>query len=132
MHSKLLEESSLLNLQFEKRGGLLPVIVQETLTGQILMMAYVDKVAVDFSLEHKIAAFYSTSRQKLWIKGEESGNFLLIDEILTDCDQDSLLYKVTLSKGGVCHTYNLQNENRKSCFYRQINMKTLTLEFIEK
>ena len=132
MQNRLLEESSILNLQFDKRGGLLPVTVQETLTGQILMMAYVDKAAVAYSLEHKIATFFSTSRQLLWVKGERSGNFLHVDEILTDCDQDALLYKVTIAKGGVCHTNNLQNENRKSCFYRKINIKTLTLEFLEQ
>lgn len=127
-----LEESPCLALQFEKRGGLLPVAVQEAGSGQILMLASVNEDALKYTIENKIAAFYSTSRKKLWVKGASSGNFLLMNEILVDCDQDALVYKVTLTKGGACHTFNRMGKNRKACFYRQINMKSMALEFIEK
>lgn len=128
----VLEESNMLNLQFEKRQGLLPVAVQETSTGQILMLASVNKEALEYSIHTKVAAFYSTSRKSLWVKGETSGNRLLIDKILVDCDQDALVYSVTLEKGGVCHTFNAQGENRKACFYRTLDMDNHSLSFIEK
>ncbi|MDB2317541.1 hypothetical protein N9V23_02170 [Flavobacteriales bacterium] len=127
-----LEESSKVNLQFAKRNGVLPVAVQESLTGQILMLASVNKEAFDYSIQNKVAAFYSTSRKALWIKGESSGNYLQLDDVLIDCDQDALVYKVTLKKGGVCHTFNQKGENRKGCFYRTLQMESQTLEFIEK
>jgi phosphoribosyl-AMP cyclohydrolase len=127
-----LEESSQLNLQFEKRGGILPVVVQETSTGQILMVASVDAEAFEYSFQNKKAAFYSTSSKKLWVKGETSGNYLKIDDILIDCDQDAIVYKVALLKGGVCHTINQFGENRKACFYRSMNLESKKLEFIEK
>lgn len=127
-----LEETINLNPQFEKRNGLLPVAVQETSTGQILMLASVNNEAFEYSIKHKIAAFFSTSRNKLWIKGESSGNYLQLDEVLIDCDQDALVYKVTLKKGGVCHTFNQFGENRKACFYRALDMDSHTLKFLEK
>ena len=127
-----LEESSKVNLQFAKRNGVLPVAVQETLSGQILMLASVNKEAFDYSVKNRIAAFYSTSRKALWVKGESSGNYLQLDNVLIDCDQDALVYKVTLKKGGVCHTFNQKGENRKGCFYRTLQMESQTLEFIEK
>ena len=127
-----LEETTTLNPQFEKRNGILPVTVQEMSTGQILMLASVNKEAFEYSIEHKVAAFYSTSRQKLWIKGESSGNYLSLDEVLIDCDQDALVYKVTLKKGGVCHTFNQLGENRKACFYRSLVMDAQALNFLEE
>lgn len=127
-----LEEGTRLHLQFDKRGGLLPVAVQESRTGQILMIASVNEAAVAYSLEHKRAAFFSVSRQQIWVKGETSGNFLQLDKILVDCDQDALVYQVTLLKGGVCHTYNESGENRKACFYRNVNLDNNQLEFLEK
>ncbi|MBW3470275.1 phosphoribosyl-AMP cyclohydrolase [Arthrospiribacter ruber] len=126
----LLEESCVLKLQFPKRGGLLPVAVQELITGQILMLASVNHEAFEYTLRHKIAVFYSTSRDKLWVKGQTSGNQLKVDKILIDCDQDALVYQVTLVKGGVCHTFNKQGENRKACFHRTVNMENKALEFL--
>ncbi len=113
-----LEESEKLQLQFEKRGGLLPVAVQETQTGQLLMMASVNEEAFKITLETRKATFWSTSKNEIWTKGLTSGNTLLIDEILIDCDQDAIVYKVTLENGGVCHTFNAEGKNRKACFYR--------------
>ena len=127
-----LEETQELHLQFEKRGGLLPVAVQETSTGQVLMLATVNKEAFKISLKTRKATFYSTSRKEIWTKGLTSGNTLKIDIILIDCDQDALVYQVTLEKGGVCHSFNQKGENRKACFYRKINWQDNRLDFLEK
>ena len=132
MNTLKIEEGTEINLQFKKRNGILPVVVQETSTNEVLMLASVNQEAVDYSIRNKIAAFYSTSRNKLWIKGESSGNYLKLDKVLVDCDQDALVYKVTLKKDGVCHTFNENGKNRKACFYRSLNMDSNTLEFIEK
>jgi len=121
-----LEEDLVLNLQFKKRGGLLPVAVQETTTGELLMLASVNQEAVQKSLETKKATFFSTSRKELWTKGETSGDFLQLDAILVDCDQDALIYKVTLLGEGVCHTSNKDKKHRKACFYREINLENAT------
>jgi phosphoribosyl-AMP cyclohydrolase len=127
-----LEETEKLHLQFDKRGGLLPVAVQETKTGQLLMLATVNKEAFEISFTTRKATFYSTSRNQIWTKGLTSGNTLKIDNILIDCDQDALVYQVTLENGGVCHTFNQKGENRKACFYRKINWFTNNFEFLEK
>ncbi len=126
-----LEESLLINLQFNKRDGLLPVAVQETTTGQLLMLASVNKEALSKTLKIKKATFWSTSRKKLWTKGETSGDFLSIDRILIDCDQDAIVYQVTLLGDGVCHTYNEKGKHRKACFYREIDMDQNKLKFID-
>lgn len=132
MTNNEIEETSKINLQFKKRNGILPVAVQETSTGQILMLASVNQEAVEYSMKHRVAAFYSTSKKKLWIKGEESGNGLQLEEVLIDCDQDALVYKVKLKKGGVCHTFNEFGSNRKACFYRAVDFNSRSLSFIEK
>lgn len=132
MENHEIEETILLNLQFEKRGGLLPVAVQETQTGQLLMLASVNQQAFEITLKTRKATFWSTSQNKIWTKGLTSGNTLWIDEILVDCDQDAIIYKVTLKKGGVCHTYNAHGKNRKACFYRKLDLENYQLYFLEK
>jgi phosphoribosyl-AMP cyclohydrolase len=129
MDNNELEETQNLHLQFEKRGGLLPVAVQETQTGQLLMLASVNQEAFNITLKMRKATFWSTSKNEIWTKGLTSGNTLWIDEILVDCDQDALIYKVTLQKGGVCHTYNGKGINRKACFYRKLNLENNQLYF---
>jgi len=99
-----------------KRSGLLPVAIQEKSSGQILILASVDKEAFDYTVRHKVAAFYSTSRKKIWIKGESSGNFLKLLHILVDCGQDALEFQVSLEKGGVCHTINQNKETGSRIF----------------
>jgi phosphoribosyl-AMP cyclohydrolase len=118
-----LEEGLSLNLQFEKRGGLLPVAVQESSTGEILMLASINKDALKKSLSTKKATFWSTSRKKLWTKGETSGDYLRLDKVLVDCDQDAIVYKVTLLGQGVCHTFSKNGKHRKACFYRELNIE---------
>ena len=126
-----LEEGLTLNPQFSKRGGILPVAVQETSTGQILMLASVNEEAFKKTLETKLATFWSTSRNKLWTKGETSGDLLKMDKILIDCDQDALVYQVTLLGQGVCHTYDSKGDHRKACFYRELNSDQTDLQFIK-
>ena len=129
--TNILEEGLVIDLQFEKRGGLLPVAVQETSTGQLLMLASVNKEALTKTLKTNMATFWSTSRNELWTKGETSGDYLRIDKIFVDCDQDALVYQVTLVGNGVCHTYSKDGKHRKACFYREINLKESKLEFIK-
>ena len=126
-----LEEGLTLDPQFSKRGGILPVAVQETSTGQILMLASVNEEAFKKTLETKLATFWSTSRNKLWTKGETSGDLLKMDKILIDCDQDALVYQVTLLGQGVCHTYDSKGDHRKACFYRELNSDQTDLQFIK-
>ena len=126
-----LEEELILNPQFSKRGGILPVVVQETSTGQILMLASINEEALNKTLETQLATFWSTSRNTLWTKGETSGDMLKIDNILIDCDQDALIYQVTLLGEGVCHTYNRNGNHRKACFYRELNTNQKDLQFIK-
>jgi phosphoribosyl-AMP cyclohydrolase len=127
---EVLEESTQLHLQFEKRGGLLPVAVQESSTGQILMLASVSEAAFEETIRSGMATFFSTSRQQLWTKGETSGDFLRVDEILVDCDQDALVYRVTLLGEGVCHTFDHNGRHRKACFYRKLNPNKTELSFL--
>lgn len=126
-----LEEGLTLTPQFEKRGGLLSVAVQETSTGQLLMLASVNKEAFDKTLATKMATFWSTSRNALWTKGETSGDWLKVDRILIDCDQDALVYQVTLVGNGVCHTYSSKGKHRKACFYREIDLEKNCLQLIQ-
>lgn len=88
---------------FEKGQGLLPAIVQDAQTGKVLMLGYMDKAAFEKTLQEKVVTFFSRSKNRLWTKGETSGNFLRVTDIALDCDQDTLLLKVD-PVGPVCHT----------------------------
>jgi len=96
-----------------EKSALLPVIVQEACTNEVLMMAYMDKEALELSLSTKIAHYFSRSKQRIWKKGETSGHTQAIQEFLLDCDNDTLLIKV-IQEGVACHT------GRKSCFFTNI------------
>ncbi|MEO1013050.1 MAG: phosphoribosyl-AMP cyclohydrolase [Bacteroidota bacterium] len=126
-----LEEGTEFIPQFDKRGGLLPVAVQETGSGQLLMLASITEEALHQTIKTGLATFWSTSRNKLWVKGETSGDFLTVDHILVDCDQDAFVYQVTLQGDGVCHTYNKNGTHRKACFYRNVDAKNNKLQFIK-
>ena len=93
--------------------GLVPVIVQDSTTLEVLMLAYADKVAIELTKQTGYAHYYSRSRKKIWKKGEESGHVQHIIEIRIDCDEDTLLYFVEQT-GVACHT------GHKTCFYRDI------------
>ena len=122
-----LEEGTTLAVDYGKRGGLIPCIAQDVTDGRILMLGYVNQLALDTTLEKGMATFWSTSREELWTKGETSGDFLRIEEILIDCDQDALVYRVIPQGAGACHTKDpLTGTARKSCFYRLVEGQQLT------
>ncbi len=101
------------NLKFNK-NGLIPAIVQDADTGQVLMLGYMNETALMKTLSSGEAWFYSRSRQELWHKGDTSGNIIRVLSILKDCDSDTLLL-ISKPKGPVCHTGN------KTCFFKEIN-----------
>lgn len=99
--------------------GLIPAIVTDAASGEVLMFAWMDAEALALTLEQGVAHFYSRSRRKLWRKGEESGNLLRISQARIDCDQDVLWLKATVEGSGVaCHT------GSRSCFYRTVPVGT--------
>ena len=98
-----------MNIDFTKGNGLVPVVIQDNNTLQVLMVGYMDKEAFLKTRKEKKVTFYSRSKKRLWTKGETSGNYLNVEEVLTDCDSDSILIKVNPA-GPVCHTGNT------SCF----------------
>ncbi len=93
-------------------SGLVPAIIQDVYTGEVLMVAYMNQDSIERSLQEGFCCYWSRSRQKLWLKGESSGHRQKIKEVRLDCDGDALLFKVE-QKGGACHT------GFKSCFYRK-------------
>lgn len=104
-----------MQLDFEKSGGLIPAIAQDATSGKVLMLAYVNKEAFEYTLKTGKATYWSRSRNKLWCKGEESGNFQEVVDILTDCDMDTIIYKVNqMGDGAACH------DGYESCFYRHL------------
>ncbi len=95
------------------------------------MLAYVNQLALDTTFEKGMATFWSTSRNELWTKGETSGDFLKIVEILTDCDQDALIYRVEPQGSGACHTKNPDSgRTRETCFYRKADLEDRSLTMI--
>lgn len=92
-----------MNIDFAKSGGLVPVVIQDTLSLQVLMVGYMNEEALNKTREEGKVTFFSRSKNRLWTKGETSGNWLLVDEILTDCDNDTLLIKA-YPQGPACHT----------------------------
>jgi phosphoribosyl-AMP cyclohydrolase len=122
---KTIEEGTQLTPKFDD-NGLIPVIAQDSKTGVVLMFAFMNAEALDQTIKTGRATYYSRSRGKLWTKGEQSGHFQKVDQILIDCDQDCILLKVTVDFGQ-CHTGYL------SCFYRAVKKGfTDQLDFITK
>ena len=105
--------------------GLIPAIIQDYKSHEVLMLGYMNKESIGKMLVEGKTCFYSRSRQKLWIKGEQSGHFQNVKEIYFDCDKDTLLIKVEQT-GGACH------EGYKSCFYRKCNKAMETFQIVEK
>jgi len=125
--TKTLEEGSQLLLDFDKlrqvaRGkeAVIPVAVQDADTKEVLIIAYVNEQALRYTLEHGVAAFWSTSREELWVKGATSGDTLQIVEIRVNCEQNSLLYVVRPLGKGACHTKDASGKTRPGCYYRRI------------
>ena len=92
-----------MELDFDKMGGLVPAIIQDYETGQVLMLAYMNKIAWEKTLETGRAWFYSRSRDKQWMKGESSGHVQMVKEVYIDCDDDTVLLKVEQVGGAACH-----------------------------
>ena len=102
--------------------GLIPTIVQDAENGDVLMMGYMNRRAVERTLREKMVCFWSRSRKTYWVKGEVSGHFQLLKDVYVDCDQDALLIKVT-QIGATCH------KGYRSCFYRKVTPRN-TLEVV--
>jgi phosphoribosyl-AMP cyclohydrolase len=106
-------EKSIEDIDFEKSGGLVPIIVQDAITKEVLTLAYSNKESLELTKKTGNSWFYSRSRNKLWMKGEESGNTQKIKDILVDCDSDAIIYLVEPS-GPACHT------GERVCFHHNL------------
>jgi phosphoribosyl-AMP cyclohydrolase len=132
-----IEEGNELLLDFDKilkisKDGepVLPVVVQHAQTLEVLILAYVNRTALERSMEIGQAVFYSTSRNELWHKGATSGDYLKLQEIRVNCEQNSLLFLVIPEKGGVCHTKDSSGNARRSCYYRSLELEGRKLRFL--
>jgi len=103
-----------MELNFNKSDGLIPAIVQDAETKDVLMLAYMNRESWAATLKSGKATFWSRSRQKLWLKGESSGHVQMIKNIYVDCDDDTVLLQVEQLGGAACHT------GHRSCFYRKL------------
>ncbi len=124
----LVEETDELMLDFEKLGKIdpadrvIPVAVQNLDTKEVILIAYVNEVALKESIKRRKVVLWSTSRNSLWFKGAESGNTFTLHHIFVNCEQNSLVFQATPDKGGICHTSFEGKPN--NCFYRELDMET--------
>lgn len=117
---RLKVEAVMVELDFLKnKDGLLPAIVQDAASGEVLMLAYINQESFEKTVETGKAHFWSRSRQKLWLKGESSGHVQLVQDILVDCDADTVVFKVEQLGGAACH------KGYRSCFFRRVEMNEL-------
>ena len=124
----LIEETNELMLDWNKicdmpkENHVIPVAVQNYNTKEVILVAYINEEALKESIRLKKAVFWSTSRNKLWFKGAESGNTFTLKHIFVNCEQNSLVFQVTPDKGNICHTsYNGVANN---CYYRELDMES--------
>ncbi|MSU77684.1 MAG: phosphoribosyl-AMP cyclohydrolase [Gemmataceae bacterium] len=110
-----------MQINFDKAGGLISAIAQDHQTGEVLMIAWMNREAFEETIRTRKAVYFSRSRNKLWRKGEESGNVQEVKEVYVDCDNDAVLLKVNQIGGAACH------EGFKSCFFRRLDGETLTV-----
>ena len=122
-----LEEGTELCLDFKKirkvaacGQELVPVAAQDAETKEVLILAYTNQQAFDHTIQNGVAAFWSTSRNELWVKGATSGNFLDLAEVRVNCEQNSLLYLVRPRGKGACHTKDETGLPRRTCYYRKL------------
>lgn len=101
-------------LDFEKQGGLIPAVAQDWQSGEVLMLAYMNRESFEETVRTGRACYFSRSRNKLWRKGEESGNVQHVREIRIDCDADAVVLRIDQIGGAACHT------GHRSCFYRKV------------
>jgi len=133
---KELEEGKELRLDFSKIAKIaakcsdvIPVAVQNADTHEVILIAYLNELALKTAVQTRTAVFWSTSRNELWEKGKTSGETFELLEVYVNCEQNSLVFKVRPRRGGICHTKNCQGEPR-NCYYRRLNMETWKLENI--
>lgn len=136
LSSDLIENSQELMVDFEKLKKVatagepvVPVAVQDVKTKEILIIAYANEKALRYTLENRQAAFWSTSRNELWVKGKTSGDVLTIVEVRINCEQNSLVYIVEMLGKGSCHVKNEKGDTRFGCYYRRIAGDSL--EFVQ-
>jgi len=111
----------MVKLDFEKMGGLVPAVVQDRTTGEVLMLGFMNEAAWRLTQETGRATFFSRSRQELWVKGKTSGKHQIVKEIRIDCDDDAVLLKVEQVGGAACHT------GHRSCFHKQVRNGTVCI-----
>ena len=111
----------MMKLNFDKMGGLVPAVVQDYLSGEVLMLAFMDEEAWEHTLQSGLASYHSRSRNTLWVKGKTSGHVQRVKEIRVDCDDDTVLLKVEQVGGAACHT------GHRSCFYQKIEDGKVTI-----
>ena len=130
-----LEEGPDLQLDFTKLDGVaghhvIPCAVQDVTTGDVVLVAYVNEVALRRAVETRSAVFWSTSRNELWEKGKSSGETFDLLEVLVNCEQNSLVYRVRPRRGGICHTRNASGAAR-NCYYRRLDLDSWRLEHLD-
>jgi len=111
----------MIELKFDKMGGLVPAIAQDYKTGEVLMLAYMNEEAWGETLKTGKATYYSRSRQELWIKGNTSGHQQIVKEIRVDCDDDTIVLKIEQIGGAACHT------GHRSCFHKIVENGSLKI-----
>jgi phosphoribosyl-AMP cyclohydrolase len=128
------EEGTSLQLDFSKLArstqtcpDIIPVAVQNIDSGEVILVAYTNRAALEAAVKSRTAVFWSTSRNELWEKGKTSGEVFDLIEVYVNCEQNSLLYKVRPRRGGICHTKNRQGEAR-NCYYRRLDLDSGKLE----
>ena len=134
---KELEEGINLQLDFSKIAKIaakcpdvIPVAVQNADTKEVILIAYVNELALKTAVQTRTAVFWSTSRNELWEKGKTSGETFELLEVYVNCEQNSLVYLVRPRRGGICHTKN-RNGKPRNCYYRRLNFETWQLENID-
>ena len=132
-----LENGNALNLDFTKlrkvancEADVLPAVAQDVHTGEVLIVGYVNRLALETALEERMATFWSTSRNELWLKGKTSGDYLKLEEVRVNCEQNSILYLVIPAGSGSCHTKNKDGVSRPGCYYRRLK-EDGSLEFVD-
>lgn len=117
----------MLDLDFDKMQGILPAVLQDSDSGEVLMLGFMNREALAKTLRTGHATFFSRTRNQLWTKGETSGNVAVVDSIVTDCDRDTLLLRVRVKGNGrICH------QGTVSCFTWAIDVPTSTENEVEK
>ena len=112
-------------VDFEKGNGLVPAIAQDVRTGKVLMMAYMNREALETTLKEGRACYWSRSRKELWRKGDTSGDIQIVKDVLVDCDEDTVLLLVEQRGKGACHT------RKWTCFFRRLTSEGDLVEIDE-